>query len=684
MRKLIFLFVILFAIGIFYSSASRMSFAQDSDTQKTKLFERFPNNSNKGNLVVDEDFIWVANGAGLIRYNKKSGGQKVFTESDGLLSNNTTGLIQYKDELWVACPGSGISILDTKNNSWRYLSVANGLVDDRNLIIRLDGDVIWLATANGFAKYDFKSGKWTNWKEGAGVKFAGVRDFVFNDNFVWIYVSPNYYTSGGVLRLDKKTLTWTDLQNNNQFFFDRQSDYLYLDGDLFYAVAREKIYRQNIISGQWGSFENNGINLNNFNIGAAKHDNQYWTFNKDGNIEISEALNNNRQIIKTGPLNQYCPAINHFFPFSGEEAGYKKRFCFDGNILWFGGRQGFARYDLSNKTWDFKETRSRYPAEIYNILSAKDGMLLVDSNLGLGLVMPDEQKWTFIVSFEASNSMWGGAVWNGNDIYFVEILGAFGYGGAHESRLWEYNIPSKTISQIKTPNGLVLGKIIELKTNNILWFNAENKILEFDLSSGQITSYEAKISQENDFAITDIKTNNDVLWFASSLGLGRFDLISRKYEIIENPLGNKFPDGNFDHLFTVGNKIWADASFSPVYVYDLTTKTWEYLIKKNSGLKFDLVANLFGTTDYLLLSSVGRFDLSQVKTGVSSIYMGSKHVYQQYGLNIYDMKNIVWKYFTSEDGMLDGYIENIIIDGNNAWFVNGKSGIWKLDLDRLK
>jgi frataxin-like iron-binding protein CyaY len=239
--------------------------------QEIELFERFPNSSNKGNIAIDQNFIWVANGAGLIRYNKHTGEQKIFTESDGLLGNETRQVLKYKDELWIASQSRGISILDTKNNSWRYFTTANGLVNGGNLIMKLDDNILWLATFDGFGRYDFKTGTWTNWREGAGVRFAGVEDFVFNDDFVWIYVTPNAYTRGGVLRLDKRSLTWQDLQFNNQIFSERQlwhSPALYLDNNYLYALADKKIYRQNIISGQWEVFDKNEENLIKFHIGA--------------------------------------------------------------------------------------------------------------------------------------------------------------------------------------------------------------------------------------------------------------------------------------------------------------------------------------------------------------------------------------------------------------------------------
>lgn len=664
--------------------------------QKTELFEQFPSSSNIGEMVIDNDFIWVANGAGLIRYNKKSGEQKIFTESDGLLANETNSLIKYKDEVWVTSQSRGISILNTKNNSWRYFTTDNGLISVKNLIIKLDGDVIWLATDREFAKYDFKTEKWTNWLEGAGIKFVDINDFVFNNNFVWIYVSPNTYTLGEVLRLDKKALTWIDLQNNNQFFSSRYplSD-LYLDNDFFYVITSKKIYRQNIISDQWDSFENNETNLSKFNIGAIKHDNQYWAFNKDGNIEVSGGLNSSRQIINTDSLNQYCSTIKYYLDFSLIR-DYERQFNFDGDILWFGCRQGFASYNLSNKTWNFKETISNYPAEIYNILAIKNGTLLVDSNLGLGLAIPDKQKWTFIKLLEIGDSLWGNAIWNGDDIYFTEIMEIVISDGPPPKRLWKYNILSKLTSQIKIPDNSFLWEIIDLKINDNLWLNFGDEIQEFNPISGEVFSYKPILEEGKRLEINNVKKNNDVLWFVSNLGLGSFNLISKKFEIIGNPISVKFPDqGLLADLFIVGNKIWIRAigfHSDGVYVYDLTTKTWEHLTQTNSGLKLGWVQGLTGTTNYILITSLGTIDPSQKKRGkiIENVIIEGNHIYQQYGLNIYDVANNTWKFFTSEDGMLDSQITNMHVDGNdvwfvnNPWFLNNENGVWKLNLDRLK
>jgi len=669
---------------------------QNNQTEQSKenigLFERFPNSSNKGGMAFDQNSIWVANGQGLIRFNKISGEQKIFTETDGLLGNETTGVIKYGDEIWITSQSRGISIFNTKTNSWRYFTTANGLVNDGNLIMKLDDNVLWLATFDGFAKYDFTTQKWTNWKEGAGIKFAGVSDFVFDDKKVWINVSQNAYTRGGVIELDKSTLIWRDLIKNNPVI--SQDEYwarykLNLLDQVLYIPASKNLYTFDTISREWKIWDKNLSKQDIPITKIIKHNDNYWYFTQDNNIAVSNNLNAEPTIIKADLLNQYCPKIAYSFNFSGMDEGYLKEFNFDGNYLWFGCRQGFASYNLSNKSWNYKETKLNYPAEIYNILAVKNGELLVDSSLGLGLAAPEKQKWTFIKSLGASDSLWGSAVWIGDDIYFVEILEAFGMGGPSEPpRLWKYNTTSKLTDQIKTPDDLSISELVDLKIDNSLWFNSGNEIQKFNPGSGEVISYKPEIEQGKYLIIKDVKKKDNALWFVSNLGLGNFDLISKKSEIIGNPSGIKFPEWGLEHLVIVDNKVWTDASDNPgdgLYIYDLTSKTWKHLTQSSSPLKFDWVKNLIGTSDHLLMSSFGRVDFSQRRRGdVSVITTAGTYVYEQYGLNIYNVAKDDWKFYTSEDGMLDGEVKNMYFDENSVWFINDSDGIWKLDIDQIR
>ncbi len=652
--------------------------------ERSGLFERFPNSSNIGNSIIDGEYIWVANGQGLIRFNKSTGEQKIFTETDGLLGNETTGIIKYGEEIWITSQSRGISIFNTKTNSWRYFSTANGLISDANLMMKLDSDTLWLATFDGFAKYDFTTQKWTSWKEGAGLRFASVQNFVFNDDYVWIYVSPNAYTRGGVVRLDKKMLTWTDVHANNQIFTERQLGWesLSLDGEYLHAIAGKKIYRQHIPSGIWDSLETNTANLNQSHIGAKKINNQYWSFNEDGNIEILE--NDKHQVIDIDPLNHYCSTVFHNFNFSGLEEGYSKNFSFDGNSLWFGCRQGFVSYNIGSKTWDFKSTKSDYPAEIYNILAVNRGVLLVDSNLGLGLVEPYNQKWTFIRSLETGNSLWESALWVGDEIYFVEVLETFGMGSPTKPpRLWHYDTKNKTVTQVVVPEDIFLGTLINSKINNSLWFNAGSQLQEFDLDTKKILSYEPEIEDGIYFVISDVKEKDKKLWFSSNSGLGYFDVISKNFETINTPFDIKFSDQRVDRPVFIGNQIWdyvTDYPQSQTHVYDLASQAWKQLSQPTPSLQFDEIRDIIGTSKYLFVLRSGRVPHSpRVRGDVFS----PTFFYTRHGLNVYDITKDSWEFFTSEDGMLDGEVQNMYLDGDDVWFVNGNNGIWKMNIKQL-
>ncbi len=85
------------------------------------------------------------------------------------------------------------------------------------------------------------------------------------------------------------------------------------------------------------------------------------------------------------------------------------------------------------------------------------------------------------------------------------------------------------------------------------------------------------------------------------------------------------------------------------------------------------------------MPSFGRVNFNQRKRGdVSVITTNHTYIYEQYGLNIYDIKNNIWKFFTSEDGMLDGEVGNMQINEDNVWFSNAENGIWKLNIKKYE
>ena len=651
---------------------------------ESALFETFPNAGNRGQMVIDGQYLWIAGGHGLVRVDKTSGEQKIYTEADGLLGNDTLSIVKHGDEIWVASQSQGISILNTKTNAWSYFTTANGLVSDGNPLMKLDGDLLWLATIQGFAQYDFKTAKWTNWTQGGGLDFAGVEDFVFNANYVWIYVTPNAYTNGGVLRLDKQTLAWTDLQSGNAVFADRQlwnRPALYLDGEALYAVADKFIYHQDLVTGTWEKLGRDDATMEKFNIGSDKYNSLYWSFGKDGNI-VTTDHNGIKSAIALDDLKMYCPETIHDFDFTGMEQGYDNSFNFDGNLLWFGCRQGLAAYDMTAKTWAYKATRASYPAEIYNILAVKNGQLLVDSNLGLGLADPSKQSWTFIKALGSSDSMWSSALWHGDDIYVVETAGAFGMGVEGPMTLWKYNLISATTSQTTNTNDL-----LAVDDAQNLWFKGGSYLQRYNIASSTIVDYKPGFGKGND--IKQVAASDNYLWFVVDGALANFDLATDKFELIGSPTstpeaaatGTSPLKWSIDQLAAAGGQLWTygqNGTSSMMFSYDPTAKTWRSYAQ---ALKFQTIYSYLGTPNYLLAAMYNRVDAATRKRGNATL---DKTTYEQYGLNAYDIAKGTWKLWSAEDGMLSGDVANMLLDGSNVWMVNKKYGVWKMDLSLLR
>ncbi len=91
----------------------------------------YTNKSHSGSLAVSPGYIWVANGHGLLRYDKSTNQSHVFTEIDGLQNTRTIDVIYHDDAIWVVSPepnstrSATISKLNVKTDEWLTFSSDN-------------------------------------------------------------------------------------------------------------------------------------------------------------------------------------------------------------------------------------------------------------------------------------------------------------------------------------------------------------------------------------------------------------------------------------------------------------------------------------------------------------------------------------------------------------------------------
>ena len=101
-------------------------------------------------LLQDGDTTWIGTSGGLIEYNQKTGGHKLYNNRNGLLSNGIFYLGKHRGDIWAGTYGGGLSILDRENDRWRNYNIPEGMGDAfvYDVLEAKNGD-IWIATWSG-------------------------------------------------------------------------------------------------------------------------------------------------------------------------------------------------------------------------------------------------------------------------------------------------------------------------------------------------------------------------------------------------------------------------------------------------------------------------------------------------------------------------------------------------------
>lgn len=101
-------------------------------------------------ILADGPTVWIGTSGGLIKFDPTSGGQTVFDNKSGLLSNGVFYLGKFGGEIWVGTYGGGLSVLNTTSGAWRNYNIPDGMADAfvYDVLRARNGDV-WIATWSG-------------------------------------------------------------------------------------------------------------------------------------------------------------------------------------------------------------------------------------------------------------------------------------------------------------------------------------------------------------------------------------------------------------------------------------------------------------------------------------------------------------------------------------------------------
>jgi hypothetical protein len=145
----------------------------------------------------------------------------LFSYSQKQIANNPVILdginSRYASEYILITTPVGIYIFDRNARTWKSITTAHGLPDNKTRIIGLDQGIMWVATESGLASADIRLNDWQTYTLG-----GEVTGLAFDDSYVW--VSGGF----GLKRFDKYVETWEDIDQApaNDILFDHT--YLWL------------------------------------------------------------------------------------------------------------------------------------------------------------------------------------------------------------------------------------------------------------------------------------------------------------------------------------------------------------------------------------------------------------------------------------------------------------------------
>jgi hypothetical protein len=164
-------------------------------------------------LICLRDTVWIATGeAGLVRYARSTDSWSSITrEPSGLAGNSLQSIVSdASGNLFVAVPGKGVSRLDT-DGRWSLINQFDGLPSDTALVMRAQGDTVWIGSTRGLAL-------WNGSVIAGSIPDRGTASPFGNDRITGIGITGDTMfvsTPVGVYlgRKSERLTTWTQINN---------------------------------------------------------------------------------------------------------------------------------------------------------------------------------------------------------------------------------------------------------------------------------------------------------------------------------------------------------------------------------------------------------------------------------------------------------------------------------------
>lgn len=148
-------------------------------------------------ITVGDDVCLAGGSNGGAIYDRSSDQWDEVTVEEGLPSKSLYSGAIKDGEYWFGT-NKGIGVLEPSGN-WRYYTTGDGLPNSKVLDIVFDGDVAWICTENGVARFDTASGEWQAYSQADGLPGSLAETALKIGDDVW------FAMKGGIGKIDTAT-----------------------------------------------------------------------------------------------------------------------------------------------------------------------------------------------------------------------------------------------------------------------------------------------------------------------------------------------------------------------------------------------------------------------------------------------------------------------------------------------
>jgi ligand-binding sensor domain-containing protein len=261
----------------------------------------------------------------------------------------------------------------------------------------------------------------------------------------------------------------------------------------------------------------------------------------------------------------------------------------------------------------------------------------------------------------------GDNLWFGGRSFYSQDLGITRYN-RKEGR-WDY-FESRTLKELSNRDVTCMEK-----DTRYVWFGSTNGLLRYDKRNDRFKSYDSFKGLWNN-EVTALKSDEGLLWIGTSWGLNyylpkRDSLIRVKDDLLKGThIYSIERDSNFVWIGTDKGAFQLNKPSGEWIPFNIPEGNLNYWVKSIYKYKDEL---WFGTTDAVIGVNLKTREREIYQSPVNypggevvKIVCDDKNVWVGTILGLWrlDRGRNVWKGFFKEDGLLDNYIQDLLLDGD--------------------